>query len=129
MIPSVLRLLYDFLSLKNHVKEPSKTNKQKNFEKTKFFVDILKVTEENSRIRIRTRIHYSEVWIRGSGSVQKFHVSATLVLTRLYILVNQSTKTPELSIRLSFDANPDPAFEFNARIQGFDKKKMQNFKG
>jgi hypothetical protein len=30
-----------------------------------FVVDVLKVTHENNRIRIR--IHYSEVWILGSG--------------------------------------------------------------
>jgi hypothetical protein len=35
------------------------------------------------------------------------------------ILVNQSTKTPKLSIRTGFDANPDPAFEFNAGDPGF----------
>jgi hypothetical protein len=38
-----------------------------------FFVDVLKVTDENSRILI----YWSEVWIRGSGSVPKFHGSAT----------------------------------------------------
>jgi hypothetical protein len=42
---------------------------QKVISKKYFFVDILKVTDENSRIRIRIRIHKSEVWIRGSGSV------------------------------------------------------------
>jgi hypothetical protein len=31
----------------------------------------LKVTDENSRIRIR--IHKSEVWSRGSGSAPTFH--------------------------------------------------------
>ncbi len=46
MIPTVLWLLYDFLSLKNYLNVPSKSNKQKN----------LKITDENSRIRIR-RIH------------------------------------------------------------------------
>jgi hypothetical protein len=33
-----------------------------------FFVGVLKVNDENSRIRIQIRIHYSEAWIRGSGS-------------------------------------------------------------
>jgi hypothetical protein len=42
VIPTVLWLLYDFLSLKNDVNVPSKTYKQKN----------LKITEEISRIRI-----------------------------------------------------------------------------
>ncbi len=31
LIPTVLRLLLDFLSLKNDVNVPSKSNKQKNF--------------------------------------------------------------------------------------------------
>ncbi len=44
-----------------------------------FFVGILKVNDENSRIRI----HYSEAWIRGSrsGSAPKCHGSATLSRT------------------------------------------------
>jgi hypothetical protein len=48
--PTVLRLLFDFLSLKNDVIVPSKSNKHKNF---------LKVNDENSmdpRIRIRTKL-------------------------------------------------------------------------
>jgi hypothetical protein len=49
-IPTVLCFLYDFSSMKNDVNVPSKSNKQ-NLEKT-FFVDVLKVTDENSRIRI-----------------------------------------------------------------------------
>jgi hypothetical protein len=49
LMPTVLWLLYDFLSLKNDVRVniTSKGNKQKNF------VDILKITDKNSRIRIR----------------------------------------------------------------------------
>ncbi len=39
-------LLYDFLSLKNEVNVPSKSNKQK-----KNFVDVLNVTDENSRFQ------------------------------------------------------------------------------
>jgi hypothetical protein len=42
---------FDFLSLKNDVNVPSKSNKQNNF-----FVGVLKVNDENSRIRIRIRI-------------------------------------------------------------------------
>jgi hypothetical protein len=38
--------------LKSDVKVPSKSNKQKNFEKKSFF-GVLKVNDENSRIRIR----------------------------------------------------------------------------
>ncbi len=44
-----------------------------------FFVGVLKVNDENSRIRIR--IHYSEAWIRGPGSTPKCHGSATLPAT------------------------------------------------
>jgi hypothetical protein len=68
------------------VNVPSKSNKQKNFFLNWFFVDILEVKDENSRIRIRIRIliriHLSEAWIRGSrsgsGSTPKCHGSATL---------------------------------------------------
>ncbi len=46
---------------------------QKVISTKKCFVDVLMIISENSRIRIRirirTRIHYSEVWIRGSGVV------------------------------------------------------------
>jgi hypothetical protein len=68
-------ILFDFLSLKNDVNLPSKSNKNF-FVKIKFFVGILKVNDENSRIRI----HQSETWIRGSGSgsTPKCHGSATL---------------------------------------------------
>jgi hypothetical protein len=51
LIPTVLRLLCDFLSLKNNVNVASKSNKKK-----KIFVDILKVTDEKSKTRIRSRI-------------------------------------------------------------------------
>jgi hypothetical protein len=45
-----------FLSLKNDVNVPSKSNKQKNFEQNSFFVDVLTVNDENRRIRIRIQI-------------------------------------------------------------------------
>jgi hypothetical protein len=52
-----------FLSLKNDVKVPSKSNKEKKFRKKLFFVDVLKVTDEkNSRI--------------GSGSISQRYGSA-----------------------------------------------------
>ncbi len=44
-------ILFDFLSLKNDVNVPSKSKKNF-FVKIKFFVGILKVNDENSRIRI-----------------------------------------------------------------------------
>ncbi len=49
-------LLFYFLSLKNDVNVPSKTNKQKIFFLNYFFVGVLKVNDDNSRIRIRIRI-------------------------------------------------------------------------
>ncbi len=68
--------LFDFLSWKNDVNVPSKSNKQKKF----VFSGILKVNDENSRIRIqdldpdpfvrgmdpriRIRIHPKMSWIR-----------------------------------------------------------------
>jgi hypothetical protein len=61
LIPTVLLLLYDFLSLKNNV-NTFKINKQKNFGKNSFFVGVSKVNNENDRTRIR--IHKSEVQIR-----------------------------------------------------------------
>ena len=45
--------LFDFLSLKNNVYVPSKSNKQKIVLKNLFFAGILKVNDENSRIRIQ----------------------------------------------------------------------------
>ncbi len=47
---------------------------RKNCVKNQFLAGILKVNDENSRIRI----HQSEAWIRGSGSTPKFHGSGTL---------------------------------------------------
>jgi hypothetical protein len=44
--------LFEFLSLKNDVNVPPKSNKQENFKKLVFFVGILKINDENSRIRI-----------------------------------------------------------------------------
>ncbi len=74
----LLWLLNDFLSKKNDVNGPSKSNKQKNLE-LKFLVGVLKVKDENSKIRIR--IHWSKARIRGSGSVQKCQGSTTLNLS------------------------------------------------
>jgi hypothetical protein len=47
LIPTVLRRL----SLKNYVNVPSKSSKQKNLGKKLFFVGVLLVNGENSRIR------------------------------------------------------------------------------
>jgi hypothetical protein len=46
--------------------------------KVNFFVDILKVSNENRRIRI----HQLEAWIRGSGSTPKCHGSGTLLTSK-----------------------------------------------
>ncbi len=53
LIATVLWLFLDFLTLKkNDVNVPSTSNKQKNFFVNYFFVCVLKVCDENSRIRI-----------------------------------------------------------------------------
>jgi hypothetical protein len=65
LIPTVLLLLFNFLSLKNYVYVPLKSNKQKNFNKYFFFICLLKVNDENWRIRIRIQIHYSDACISG----------------------------------------------------------------
>jgi hypothetical protein len=52
-------------------------NMQKNFLQKLFFVGVLKVNDENSRILIQ--IHLSEAWIPGSGSTPKCHGSVTLL--------------------------------------------------
>ncbi len=57
-----------------------------------FFVSILKVNAENSRIlRIRIRIYQSESWIRGSGSTIECHGSGTLAL-RLFKGLRRNSK-------------------------------------
>jgi hypothetical protein len=50
------------------------------------FVGVLKVNDENSRIRI----HWSEARIRGSGSVPKCHGSTTLLKT--YLKTSKNSK-------------------------------------
>jgi hypothetical protein len=58
------------------------SNQQKK-KKKKFFVVVLKVNDENSRIPSQIRINWSETRIHvsgpGSGSLPKYHGSATLV--------------------------------------------------
>jgi hypothetical protein len=66
----------------NYVKYIQKVICRKTF-LTKFvFVGILKVNDENRRIRIRIRIHLSEPWIceSESGSTPKCHGTATLAI-------------------------------------------------
>ncbi len=46
---------YDFLSLKNDADVSSKSIKQRKLENKLFFVSVLKVTDEKSRIRIQIR--------------------------------------------------------------------------
>jgi hypothetical protein len=68
--------LSDFLSLKNEVNVPSKSNKQKKL----CFAGMLKVYDENSRIRIHPKMS----WIRNTG---KYIGTATMrgkILDRKY---------------------------------------------
>ncbi len=62
---SLVTTFNDFLSLKNGVNEPSKSNKQRNFEKNSFsnFQLALKVKAENCRIRIRIRTNMPRIRI------------------------------------------------------------------
>jgi hypothetical protein len=73
--------LFDFLFLKDDVNVASKSNKQKNCVKKLVFAGILKVSDENNRIRIqdpdplvrgmdpriRIRIHPKMSWIRNTA--------------------------------------------------------------
>jgi hypothetical protein len=56
----------------------SKRNTQKNLEKRKFLVGILKVNDENSRIRIQDPDPYPLV--RDMDPIPKCHGSATLII-------------------------------------------------
>jgi hypothetical protein len=69
--------------LKNDVNVPSKSKKQKNFKNNKFFVGILKVNGENSRIWI----HQSEAWIRGSGYKPKCHTALDSICTVVFLIL------------------------------------------
>ncbi len=93
---------------------------RKTLQKNQFFVCILKVIDENSRIRIRIRIHQPEAWIRGSrsrsGSTPKCHGYATLARILLCIpsLWHQLT-TPSPFISLWVDFVYQDLFHGNAR--------------
>jgi hypothetical protein len=70
LIPYYFVTLFDFLSLKNDVNVASKSNKQKKlWRKIIFFADILKVNDENIRIRIQDPGSRS-------GSISQRHGSA-----------------------------------------------------
>jgi hypothetical protein len=101
--------------VKNDVNVPSKSKKQKNSARKFVFVDVLKVTDENSKIRI----HYSEIWIHGSGSAPKFHGSATLLERFLF-----SWKTDKESVRHYGDIRPAArqAFWANIDFRGMGKE-------
>jgi hypothetical protein len=107
LIPTVLSLLFDFLSFKNYENEPSKRKQQENL----FSIDIFKINDENSRIRIR--IHNSErAWKRGCGSVSvpKCHGSATLKSR------NQLTRNEHVSMRQN-RLRPGPSPQFTLQIK------------
>ncbi len=49
LISTILRLLFDFLSMKTDINVPSISNKQKNFGKSLIFFRILSATDEKSK--------------------------------------------------------------------------------
>jgi hypothetical protein len=55
---------------------------------SKIFVGILKVKDENRRVRIRIYIHWSEAQICVSGSVPKCHGSTTLLSRMMNLKVD-----------------------------------------
>ncbi len=79
-----------------------------------FVVAILKVIDENSRIRgrIRIRIRQSEVRIHISGSVPKCHGSATLINTSCFTQLEEGAdsvggelKDPDLPVSINNNNN------------------------
>jgi hypothetical protein len=54
--PTAVGFLFDFLSFKNYVNVPSKSNKQKNLFFISFLFSNLKSITKNSRIRIRINL-------------------------------------------------------------------------
>jgi len=73
------------LSLMNDVNPPTFKSMYNKFEeKNIFFIGVLQVTDEKSRIRSRIRNLLSKVRIRGSGSVPKCHESGTLVGRKVF---------------------------------------------
>jgi hypothetical protein len=109
LLPTVMRLLYDFLSLKNDVNVPSKSDTQKNF-----CASVLKVNDQDPdpdplvrgtdpQIRILAKCHESAILI-GSGTLVSWassyhtHLLSCLLLflflvAHLEILVSLSKKT------------------------------------
>jgi hypothetical protein len=67
---------------------------KKNSGKKLFFVGILKVTTEKSRIRIRKSV----VLIRVSGSAPKFHGSTTLIVMYRTVHGNVQTTSKQQTI-------------------------------
>jgi hypothetical protein len=123
LIPTVLWLLWDFLSVKNNINVPSKSNKQQNFFLKLVFVADLKVNDEKSRIRI----HSSEAWIRasGSGSTPKCHGSGTLLRRYVFWPITYFKYIFPIKIQLSMtlksdqDPSPDPHGSALVWLPGF----------
>jgi hypothetical protein len=105
-----IRIRILLLSSKNDNDINVPSNKQKTLYKNLFFVGVLKVSDENSRIRI----HYSEAWIRGSGcgSTLKCHGSATLVPYQSVTKKKQLRQRRMLAFRLLFQER----FKFKKRL-------------
>ncbi len=96
LISTPFWLLFDFLSLKNDVSVPSKSNKKKIIFSRHRVSPLTKHAWSGSGLwsRIRIRICMSVVRIRGSGSGPKCHGSTTLgqCLLRHYLQLNHKFK-------------------------------------
>ncbi len=105
---TVLRLLCDFLSLKNDVNVPSKSYKQKNLKKI-LFAGALKVTEEKRSGFGSVRQRYG-IRICGSGSGKKITDSEHTGLKGQFL--PRSTPSNELSSRDGIPSEGKTCFNY-----------------
>jgi hypothetical protein len=81
---------------------------QKVISRKQFFVGVLKFKDENSRIRIR--IHWSEVRIRGSRSVTKCHGPTILIFSQQKNILLEGKYGVSRGRVDTRDPDPDPGF-------------------
>jgi hypothetical protein len=113
--------------LKNDVTVPSKSTKQKNFFKTnKFFVDVLKVNDENSRAGSVVRGVYSQIRIRTKMSWIRIPQHCLVVSWSLPKLIQKETFCAVFQIRIHmFLGHPDPEL-FERILKEIDSSTRKN---